>query len=157
MLRSWVRFNAVGIVGLAVQLLVLAVLLRFGLHYLAATIVAVEAAVLQNFLWHERWTWSHRASVSGRARRLWRFHALNGLVSIVGNLAAMPLLVGILGLPPLPANLISVLLCSTLNFAAGYKLIWVMSHPGTSPRASNLGSRTSVLGLHPFDDNHLGL
>ncbi len=62
MLRSWVRFNAVGIIGLVVQLLVLAVLLRFGLHYLVATTVAVEAAVLHNFLWHERWTWSERAS-----------------------------------------------------------------------------------------------
>jgi putative flippase GtrA len=60
MLRSWVRFNAVGIIGLVVQLLVLAVLLRFGLHYLAATTMAVEAAVLHNFLWHERWTWSER-------------------------------------------------------------------------------------------------
>jgi len=127
MLRYWLRFNAVGLVGLAVQLLVLVVLLRVGVHYLAATIVAVEAAVLQNFVWHERWTWSQRPNMSGRLQRLWRFHALNGLVSIVGNLAAMPVLVGILELPPLPANLISVLLCSTVNFAAGYKLIWVIA------------------------------
>jgi putative flippase GtrA len=148
MLRSWVRFNAVGIIGLVVQLLVLAVLLRFGLHYLAATTMAVEAAVLHNFLWHERWTWSERASTSGRARRLWRFHALNGLVSIVGNLAAMPLLVGVLGIWPLPANLMSVLLCSTVNYAAGYKLIWAIGHAGPSHvgrRTSDLGSRVKRL------------
>jgi GtrA-like protein len=135
--------------------------------------------VLHNFLWHERWTWSERASVSGRTRRLWRFHAVNGLVSIVGNLAAMPLLVSVLGISPLPANLMSVLLCSTVNFVAGHKLIWVIDYPGAFRlrrhvastfalrgtaekrgllgRTSDLEPRTRDLGLHAFDDNHLGV
>jgi putative flippase GtrA len=124
-LRHWIRFNAVGIIGFPVQLLVLTGLLRLGLHYLPATVIAVEAAILQNFLWHERWTWRDR-QVGGtcRVERLWRFHLLNGVVSVLGNLALMRLLVGELGVAPVPADLVAVLVCSSVNFAAGDRLIW---------------------------------
>jgi len=44
----WLKFNAVGAGGVAVQLAFLALLVRLGVHYLLATALAVEAAVLQN-------------------------------------------------------------------------------------------------------------
>jgi putative flippase GtrA len=55
----WLKFNLVGGIGIAVQLLTL-VALKNGLHldYLIATALAVETAVLHNFLWHERFTWA---------------------------------------------------------------------------------------------------
>jgi putative flippase GtrA len=129
MLRSWFRFNAVGLVGFAVQLFALAGLLRLDVHYLPATVLAVEAAVLQNFVWHERWTWRGRTPVPGRGRRLWRFHVLNGLVSVVGNVAMMRLLVGELGISAVPANLAAVFVCSTINFAASHRLVWAAGRP----------------------------
>lgn len=125
-MRRWIRFNVVGFVGFAVQVLVLAELLRLGVHYLPATLGAVEAAILQNFLWHERWTWRDReVGGAGSVARLWRFHVLNGLVSLLGNLAMMRLLVGELGMPAVPANLVAVLVCSTVNFALGDRFVWV--------------------------------
>ena len=42
------------------QLSVLALLVRLGVHYLVATALAVEIAVLQNYYWHVRWTWKGR-------------------------------------------------------------------------------------------------
>jgi putative flippase GtrA len=53
----WLKFNLVGGIGIVVQLLML-VGLKTGLHlrYLAATGLAVETAVVHNFLWHERFT-----------------------------------------------------------------------------------------------------
>src|ERR1035438_3026162 len=58
MLHRWWRFNLVGIGGFALQLGMLWVLARlFGVHYLIATALAVEIAVLHNFAWHEAWTW----------------------------------------------------------------------------------------------------
>ena len=124
-MARFLRFNAVGVAGFAVQLLLLAGLLRAGLHYLAATAVAVEAAVLHNFLWHERWTWRDRPA-AGRARlaRLWRFHLVNGLVSLAGNLLLMRLLTGDLGIPPLPANLLAVLACSLINFSGSDRIVF---------------------------------
>ena len=121
----FLKFNGVGIAGFAVQLTVLAALVHLGVHYLAATLVAVEAAVLHNFFWHERWTWRDRpAEGRGRLDRFWRFHALNGVVSLVGNLALMRLLVGTLGMPAIPANLLAVIACSVLNYFASDRMVF---------------------------------
>jgi len=96
-----------------------------GLHYLYATAIAVEAAILHNFCWHQRWTWRDRPTTSGTTTlvRLGRFHMLNGAVSLGGNLAVMAILGG-LGMDPLPANIIAIMLCSTINFAASETLVF---------------------------------
>jgi putative flippase GtrA len=117
----WVKFNAVGGVGIAVQLGALWVLKSgLQLHYLVATALAVEIAVLHNFVWHERFTWKDRAGgpASAVGRRLLRFHLGNGLVSIAGNLLLMRLFVGVGHMKYLLANLITIAICSLLNFAA---------------------------------------
>lgn len=126
----FLRFNGVGVAGFALQLGLLAALLFAGVHYLVATALAVEAAVLHNFAWHERWTWRDRPA-TGRSRlaRLWRFHALNGLVSLVGNVALMRVLVGAFGMPAIPANLIAVLACSLVNYLASDRLVFDVTHP----------------------------
>lgn len=121
LLRRWLKFNAVGAIGILVQLLTLALLAGpLHIYYLLATALAVETAVLHNFVWHERWTWKDRSL--GHARlalllsRLLRFHLSNGLVSILSNLLFMRLLVGQFHLHYLPANLLSIAACSLLNF-----------------------------------------
>jgi putative flippase GtrA len=122
--RFW-RFNAVGVLGFAVQLAALALLVRIGAHYLVATAVAVEAAILHNFVWHERWTWRDRPSPGGaRLARLARFQALNGLVSLAGNLLLMRVLVGAGGVPPLAANAVTVVVCAAINFAGADRLVF---------------------------------
>jgi putative flippase GtrA len=123
-MRRWLVFNLVGFAGFAVQIAVLAALLHAGAHYLAATVMAVEAAILHNFVWHERWTWRDRDAGLSPAARLWRFQLLNGIISLIGNVALMRVLVGALDVPPLLANLTAVLACSVVNFAAGDSLIW---------------------------------
>ena len=124
MLR-FLRFNGVGLLGFLLQLGVLAGLLRLGVHYLPATAIAVEAAVLHNFAWHERWTWRDRPAAPGsRAARLWRFHASNGLISLAGNLLLMRVLVGLFGLAPVLANLIAVVLCSLINYSASDRFVF---------------------------------
>lgn len=126
-LKRWTAFNAVGAVGVAVQLGVLTGLLRwFGTDYLLATALAVEAALLHNFAWHQRWTWRDRPARSARAvgARLVRFHVLNGGVSLAGNLTVMTLLTGVLGFDPILANLLAIGGCSVINFAAGTTLVF---------------------------------
>ena len=121
----WLKFNFVGGLGILVQLACLSLLVS-GLHfgYLTATALAVETAVLHNLIWHERFTWKDRTGqvVHSRARdvgmRLLRFHAGNGAVSILGNLALMRLFVGTLHVPYLAANIVTIAICSLLNFAA---------------------------------------
>jgi len=64
-LVRWCKFNFVGGIGIVVQFGAL-FLLKSVLHfeYLAATAIAVEAAVLHNFIWHEQFTWADRTQIS---------------------------------------------------------------------------------------------
>jgi dolichol-phosphate mannosyltransferase len=116
----WVKFNLVGMLGFALQT---AVLFAFThatqqVSYFAATAVAVELAVLNNFVWHQRWTWKDRPSNTKKdtISRLVKFNLTSGLFSITGNLVFMGLLVGRVGLPVGPANLASVAACSIVSF-----------------------------------------
>ncbi len=117
-LRRWLKFNAVGAIGIGVQLAALALFVSgLGISYLAATALAVETAVLHNFVWHERWTWRDRPAAGGAVLfRLVRFNLGNGLVSLIVNLVFMRLLVGQLHFPYLAANLIAIAAGSLANF-----------------------------------------
>ena len=116
----WLKFNAIGALGIVVQMGCFALLFSvLHLNYLAATALAVEAAVLHNFVWHERYTWKDRPGGGRRqaALRLARFHAGNGLISILGNVILMRLLAGGLHINHYLASGISIALCALLNFA----------------------------------------
>jgi dolichol-phosphate mannosyltransferase len=116
----WLKFNVVGVLGFVLQSGVLFILTRTApaLSYLAATGFAVEFAVLNNFLWHQRWTWRDRPTATTREtmRRLAKFNVTTGFVSLAGNLILMSFLVGSLHLPISASNLASVLACSLVNF-----------------------------------------
>src|SRR5437016_12830996 len=99
----FIRFNLVGVFGFALQSGALFILTHsaYPVGYLAATAAAVELAVLNNFIWHQRWTWKDRpsATTGETLRRLLKFNITNGAVSIAGNLVFMSILVGSFGLP----------------------------------------------------------
>jgi putative flippase GtrA len=152
----WCKFNLVGAMGIVVQVAAL-FLLKSVLHfdYLLATAIAVEAAVVHNFVWHEQFTWAdrvralaptpapgveaHRMSrfvaalkrgatqtLRGQsARRLVRFNLTNGAVSILGNLALMKVMVGLGHMNYLLANGMSITLCSAANFLVSEE--WVFA------------------------------
>jgi len=116
----------VGAVGIGVQLCFL-FLFKTVLHlnYLLATALAVECAVLHNFLWHEHFTWAdRREGRSGMARRLLRFNFTTGMISIVGNLLLMRVLVGSLHLQYMIANLLTIGVCSLANFWASDRVVF---------------------------------
>jgi putative flippase GtrA len=117
--QRWIKFNLAGMLGVAVQLFALAALSKH-MDYRLATVLAVEAAILHNFIWHEQMTWRDRTSRNRKAivHRLCAFHLANGLISVVGNVFFMWIFFGKLGLPLLLSNLISIVLCSFANFAA---------------------------------------
>ncbi|HBB89905.1 MAG TPA: hypothetical protein DC047_20060 [Blastocatellia bacterium] len=125
-MAHWIKFNVVGVFGFALQVGALFVLTHSShpISYLMATALAVELAILNNFFWHQLWTWRDRPSltVNETLRRLAKFNITTGLVSIVGNLVFMSILVGRLGIAIVLANLISVLTCSLLNFILADRL-----------------------------------
>ena len=118
-LFRWLKFNFVGGIGIAVQFAALFLLKSvFHFNYLAATAIAVEAAVVHNFVWHEQFTWADRVQASWRRSlpRFARFNLTTGAVSILGNLALMKVMVGQGHMNYLLANAIAIALCSLVNF-----------------------------------------
>lgn len=161
------KFSLVGGMGVGVQLAALAVLEAMKVNYLLATALAVECAVLHNFWWHHRFTWSDRGC--GKTRdsiaALFRFHLGNGLISLIGNLLLMRLLVGKLGLPVLPGNLVVITACFAANFLASDRWVFLAGSPIDSSRArtdkksslenSSLG-RSSIAALAHQHQGALG-
>ncbi|HXN47603.1 MAG TPA: GtrA family protein [Bryobacteraceae bacterium] len=123
----WLKFNLVGAIGFVVQLVALRILHGgLGMNYLVATALAVEIAVLHNFVWHELYTWRDRTrqTPGGTLGRLAGFNLTNGVLSIAGNLGIMRVLVGRFGMNYLAANVLSILACSLANFAASHWLVF---------------------------------
>lgn len=107
-----------------------------GVHYLPATAIAVELAILHNFLWHQRWTWSDRDAAGRRSvlARLLRFNGGTALTSVGGNLALMGLLVGRYGMHYAPANVLTVLTLGLVNFLFYDRLVFRSSRGGNAAR-----------------------
>lgn len=134
MVLRFIRFNVVGALGVGVQLLVVAALVGWcGLHYLIATAVGIEAAILNNFFWHVHWTWAVRndSAPGGPAApldhlffRCVAFHAGNGLVTMVGSMMLMPVLVGGLHLHYILANVAAICCTGLMNFVIGDRLVF---------------------------------
>jgi putative flippase GtrA len=127
MIGRFFKFAAAGSIGFAAQVAIVGALTNTpGVHYLVATAIGVETAIILNFFWHERWTWRDRPAVSPRERlmRLGRFHALTAASSIVGSIAITAVLVERLTLSPALANVGSVIMLSVINFVGASKLVF---------------------------------
>lgn len=132
--EEWLRlikFSLVGAIGICVQLGVLILLIRANMNYLLATALAVEAAVLHNFLWHQKFTWADRKG-NGILPRLLRFHASNGFISVLGNLLAVHLLVAGLAFSVTTANMLAIVSCCAANFIASDNWVFCPQAAGST-------------------------
>jgi putative flippase GtrA len=155
MRRRFAAFAGVGALGCAVQLTTLALLTVAGVSPVLATCVAVEAAVLHNFAWHERWTWADRRAAPDGADaprgpapmlgRLFRFNLANGVTSLAGSATLIVVLVHGLGLNVIVANLVTIASLSILNFVIADTWVYavvtltavvVMGAPGSAQAAT---------------------
>ncbi len=110
---------------MALQIAVLATLHRlFPANVALETAVAVECAIVHNFIWHLRSTWCDRECRSAWPVRLMRFQLSNGMVSLVGNIALMHMLVNVARWSILPANGLAIAVCSLLNFGLGDRFVF---------------------------------
>lgn len=124
----FVRFNLVGVAGVAVQVGVLTWLADgLGVWLHLATPLSVAAAVVHNFIWHVRWTWRDRQA--GRLPTIFaKFAAGNGAVSLAGNTLLVPLLAGRIGMPTPAAALVAIAACGLFNFVLADRLVFLRDH-----------------------------
>jgi putative flippase GtrA len=115
--HNWVqlvKFCAVGASGYVVNLCVFALCVEvLDVHYLPAATAAFVIAVLNNFWWNRHWTF--RAG-SGRAGfQAARFFTVS-VVAFLFAASVLELLVSVAELPELPAQAISIVAATPLNF-----------------------------------------
>lgn len=126
----FVRFNAVGALGVGVQLTALWFLADVEhVHYLLATPVAVGLAVVHNFVWHWWWTWRDRVLSRSVAAAFVRYAAANGASSLAGSLGVMATLVSGAHLEPVAANAVAIGVCGLLNFWLGESVVFRSARP----------------------------
>jgi putative flippase GtrA len=109
-----VKFCAVGGSGYVVNLCVFAACVELlDLHHLVAATVAFVVAVLNNFWWNRHWTFRVR---SGRAGfQAARFFAVS-VAAFLFAAAILELLVSVASVAALPAQAISIIAATPLNF-----------------------------------------
>ena len=90
---------------------------------LIASIAAIEAAILSNFYWHERWTFRERQRRSPRPIRFLKFHFLSiGSPLIV--FATLNTLPPVFGVSPYIANTIGIAVGASWNWIWDNHVIW---------------------------------
>lgn len=115
------RFLAVGGAGVLVNSLALFVLYQQArLPLLAASALAVELAIVSNFVWNDVWTFRRKGLSLSRFARF-NLVSLGGLVLTTLTLW---LLAGHAGVPYLGANLVGIALATGWNFAANTTWTW---------------------------------
>ena len=138
----FIRFGCVGLSGVFVDMAVFYLLsdpttLAWGLT--RSKIIAAEAAIINNFLWNDRWTFGDIASRqkgwSRRFKRLVKFNLIC-LAGLILNVLLLNLLFNLFGINRYVANLIAIAIVTLWNFWMNLKLSWrVTDLTSSSPSA----------------------
>ena len=124
----FLKFGAVGFSGVFVDLGMFWILSNgFGLAAVTATILSAEVAVLNNFIWNDRWTFGDRSiqqpGLRSMVRRFLKFNVLC-LVGIVFQGTLVGLMSNVAGVPAIGAKLLAIGIVMLWNFWINLKLSW---------------------------------
>jgi dolichol-phosphate mannosyltransferase len=131
--REWKRifkFGIVGISGIVVNLGILFLLVEFfGLNKDLASPIAIEFAILNNFIWNDLWTFGsvENQKVSGRWHRLVAFN----MVSVGGaaiNYGIFLVLTSWFAVYYLAAQFIGILVAFVWNFLINRRITWTRKY-----------------------------
>lgn len=130
-LRRFLKFCLVGGSGVLVNMGLLWLLTeQAGLFYLASSAVAVECAIVNNFIWNDVWTFRDRRATGWQARlgRLGRFNVVS-LAGLGINVLVLWLFTDHLGVYYLLSNLAGIVVATMWNFLVNARWTW---RPGAS-------------------------
>jgi putative flippase GtrA len=115
--HNWVqlvKFCAVGASGYVVNLCVFAAFVGLlDAHHLVAATAAFVVAVLNNFWWNRHWTFRARGGRAGFQAA--RFFTVS-VAAFLFAAAVLELLVSVVGIAEVPAQAISIVAATPLNF-----------------------------------------
>ncbi len=122
--RRVAKFLAVGISGLIVNLLLLAVATDiFGIFYLVSAIIATQGSTLWNFGFTEHWVFRDRKHLPGRWLRMVLFLIMNNAALLLRG-PILFILTSMLGVHYLVSAFISLVAMTALRYALADSWIW---------------------------------
>jgi dolichol-phosphate mannosyltransferase len=115
------KFLVVGAAGVLVNSVLLVLFYQVAhVPLVVASALAVEASIIHNYIWNDRWTF---ARTSWSSRRLVKFNAV-GLAGLVIATAILWMLVTHLGIAYVLANLVGIGTATIWNFAINSYWTW---------------------------------
>jgi dolichol-phosphate mannosyltransferase len=126
----FMRFGLVGLSGVFVDMAMFYLLsdpttLAWGLT--RSKIIASEVAIINNFLWNDRWTFgdisSHQKGWKKRLKRFIKFNLIC-LAGLILNVLLLNILFNAFGINRYLANLIAIAAVTVWNFWLNLKLSW---------------------------------
>lgn len=130
--RRFIVFTMVGISGIVVNNLILYILIEFlFLHISIASLIAIQIAIFNNFIWNRKFTWKDRDMQGWDAIRkgLIKFTLVSWIAGGL-NWLILLLLDYTTELHYIIANLIAILLASILNYLLND--FWTFKEKNTS-------------------------
>ncbi len=129
-LKRFIRFGLVGLSGVFVDMTVLYLLSdpsTLGWELTRSKIIAAEVAIINNFLWNDRWTFGdlarHQPTFRKRLKRFLKFNLIC-LTGLILNVLMLNLLFNVFGLNRYLANLVAITAVTFWNFWLNLKLSW---------------------------------
>ncbi|MFP4416307.1 MAG: GtrA family protein [Fibrobacterota bacterium] len=132
---KFIKFGLVGGSGVFVNAGVLYMLTDIaGLDYRLSGIIAIEIAIINNFLWNYNWTWSERrhTSFSGAIGAFARFNVSSGLTALIVNWGFLVLLTELAGIHYQISNLIGIAFGTIVNFLVSHFWAFAATAEGRS-------------------------
>jgi len=129
-MRRFLQFGLVGLSGVFVDMVMLYLLsdpttLAWGLT--TSKTIAAEVAIMNNFLWNDRWTFADIAQTQKgwrpRLKRLLKFNTVC-LIGLFLNILLLNLLFNLFGINRYIANLMAIAAVTFWNFWINLKLSW---------------------------------
>ena len=121
--RHFIKFNVVGLIGVAVNEGALALLTAAGYYYLDASAIAIELSILSNFVLNDFWTFRDRRH-GHIVVRLLKFNGLM-VIGLVANLAILAACTTYLHIHPLISNLIGIGAAFLLRYWLSVRFAWI--------------------------------
>ena len=120
---SFIKFNLVGLSGVAVNEGLLLLFVFLGIYYLYASAVAIEISIDSNFILNDLWTFRDRRH--GHAGvRLMKFNGLM-LIGLVANLAIVYAGTEYFGIYYALSNLIGIAAAFLLRYWLSIRFAWI--------------------------------
>ena len=123
-LEDFMRYSLVGVSGVFVNLGLYLLLTRyFEISELVAPLIAIESALISNFILNNFWTFGKRTTQSRIRVKFVKFHLVSGVSALI-NYSAFLTLFFVFGLYDILANLIGIGLAAILNYLINSNWTW---------------------------------